>query len=424
MSKNVKKNLFISLICVFIIAFTLCLSSVLLSYKSNMKILEPLKLEESESLKLLNNIDYPNQNNKQQAIKESSVAILNNFAINVTNEVFKKSENEIFSPISLYMALSMLLEGVSDSIAEEELIKLLGLEQENLRNTLNKVYDNNYYSNTFGRMYMANSIWISDSFSVNSAYSKVLKNHYFAESYHVDFKNKDSKESIIKWLNYYTENLLDLSLSNYPIKDNLAILLINTIYFNNEWLVKFDENSTRFGNFSLDDKTNIEIEYMLHQIETKYKVTEDYTIVQDYFENGNTITYLMPNVKDFFYSNNIMDNLEEGTVNLAIPKFKLTKSYDLKENLKKLGINKIFEKSNSLEKIGENLFVDYIRQDVGIDFSENGVEAAASTSIGISKTSLPHGEINISLTKPYYYCIKDASGIVLFVGYVNNPNQI
>lgn len=420
MRKKNKISLIVLFVCSITIIFTIYLVNIFDYSEGEMKKIKPLKIEETENLKLISKIDYPKQNYQQWIIEEDYVKIINSFAEKITKQVFKDNENEIFSPISLYIALSMLLEGVSNSSAKNELICLLGLEQKCLRQCLNKIYENNYYSNYYGRTYMANSIWISNNFFVKENYSKILKNHYFAENYYVNFKNMDSKKKIIKWLNYYTEDMLNLSLENYYISDDLTLLLINTIYFNNNWLIQFDEKNNHKSVFNLTNEVTTEINYMMHQIETYYNVNEDYVLVQDYFENDNTITYIMPQNNNFSY-NNIEQSLNIGIVNLSIPKFKFIKNYDLKEDLKELGVKQIFENNNSLENISKNLFVDYIRQNVGIDFSEKGVEATSITSIGINKTSLPHNEINIILDKPYYYIIKDANGIILFIGYVNNP---
>ena len=81
---------------------------------------------------------------------------------------------------------------------------------------------------------------------------------------------------------------------------------------------------------------------------------------------------------------------------------------------------KIFEK-DSLNKIGENLSVNYIKQNVGIKLSESGAKAAAVTSIGIMKSSLVVDPITIKLDRPFLYLIKDANNVLLFVGILNYP---
>lgn len=42
----------------------------------------------------------------------------------------------------------------------------------------------------------------------------------------IDFTKRKEKDKIIKWINYYTENVLKLDRNNYQIEDNLALLLL------------------------------------------------------------------------------------------------------------------------------------------------------------------------------------------------------
>lgn len=419
---QIKTQVMITLIGICSILLAICaISSKQENKNAFYPVIEAIELEESESLERLNDVDYPSQNRNLVNIKEEYVDALNLFSVEVAEEVFDRNQNEVFSPISLYMALAMVLEGTTDSLAEYELTNLLKLELDDIRIALNKLYRNNYYSNVFGRAYMANSVWISKNIEVKENYTKELRNNYYTEAYRVDFTSETTKENIVKWINHYTEDLLKLNLSNYQIDNSLAMLLINTIYFNNKWQVEFDKEATQKALFTLNNKETVSADFMTHQIETKYKITEDYTLVIDNFENGNTITYLMPNDELFYYRSNLLNNIKEGTVNLSIPKIKLTKNYDLKDSLRTLGINEIFDKDNCLKNISDSLFIEYVKQDVGIEFSESGVEAAAVTSVGAFKTSIPE-EVTIVLNKPFYYCIKDPSGVILFIGIVNNPN--
>lgn len=259
---------------------------------------------------------------------------------------------------------------------------------------------------------------------INSEYLNFIKDNFYAQSYEIDFTKRKEKDKIIKWINYYTENVLKLDRNNYQIEDNLALLLLNTIYFDNKWLIAYDKEKTVEDTFYLDKNNTKMVEYMNHQISTLYKKTSEYVVVMDYFENNNTITYIMPTIpfdklcsKDF---TSFTNDLVMGEVNLSVPKFDYSKEYNLNEALKSLGVRKIFEK-DSLNKIGENLSVNYIKQNVGIKLSESGAKVAAVTSIGIMKSSLVVDPITIKLDRPFLYLIKDANNVLLFVGILNYP---
>ena len=404
----------------FQFSLLILLGMVMMSCKKRETIeLKNLQFKDNDNFSTLSQVNYPSLNYEVGSIDNDMIAEINHFSYKLIKKIFTVQDNQLFAPLSLYMALSMLVEGTS-STTSAELENLLGQKREKLTKQLKLIYENNYYSNQNGRVYLANSLWLKKGLKINSEYLNFIKDNFYAQSYEIDFTKRKEKDKIIKWINYYTENVLKLDRNNYQIEDNLALLLLNTIYFDNKWLIAYDKEKTVEDTFYLDKNNTKMVEYMNHQISTLYKKTSEYVVVMDYFENNNTITYIMPTIpfdklcsKDF---TSFTNDLVMGEVNLSVPKF----DYNLNEALKSLGVRKIFEK-DSLNKIGENLSVNYIKQNVGIKLSESGAKAAAVTSIGIMKSSLVVDPITIKLDRPFLYLIKDANNVLLFVGILNYP---
>lgn len=408
----------------FQFSLLILLGMVMMSCKKRETIeLKNLQFKDNDNFSTLSQVNYPSLNYEVGSIDNDMIAEINHFSYKLIKKIFTVQDNQLFAPLSLYMALSMLVEGTS-STTSAELENLLGQKREKLTKQLKLIYENNYYSNQNGRVYLANSLWLKKGLKINSEYLNFIKDNFYAQSYEIDFTKRKEKDKIIKWINYYTENILKLDRNNYQIEDNLALLLLNTIYFDNKWLISYDKEKTVEDTFYLDKNNTKMVEYMNHQISTLYKKTSEYVVVMDYFENNNTITYIMPTIpfdklcsKDF---TSFTNDLVMGEVNLSVPKFDYSKEYNLNEALKSLGVRKIFEK-DSLNKIGENLSVNYIKQNVGIKLSESGAKAAAVTSIGIMKSSLVVDPITIKLDRPFLYLIKDANNVLLFVGILNYP---
>ena len=408
----------------FQFSLLILLGMVMMSCKKRETIeLKNLQFKDNDNFSTLSQVNYPSLNYEVGSIDNDMIAEINHFSYKLIKKIFTVQDNQLFAPLSLYMALSMLVEGTS-STTSAELENLLGQKREKLTKQLKLIYENNYYSNQNGRVYLANSLWLKKGLKINSEYLNFIKDNFYAQSYEIDFTKRKEKDKIIKWINYYTENILKLDRNNYQIEDNLALLLLNTIYFDNKWLIAYDKEKTVEDTFYLDKNNTKMVEYMNHQISTLYKKTSEYVVVMDYFENNNTITYIMPTIpfdklcsKDF---TSFTNDLVMGEVNLSVPKFDYSKEYNLNEALKSLGVRKIFEK-DSLNKIGENLSVNYIKQNVCIKLSEIGAKAAAVTSIGIMKSSLVVDPITIKLDRPFLYLIKDANNVLLFVGILNYP---
>ncbi len=126
------------------------------------------------------------------------------------------------------------------------------------------------------------------------------------------------------------------------------------------------------------------------------------------------------------------ENFEDGSViklTGSIPFFKYNKDYDLKKELKKVGIEKIFDSEQAdLSKMlsVENQAIDLMGHKADIEFSNDGIKAAAVTYGGGMgdaaggfdyRFEVPVTEIDINFDKPFFYIIRDkATGEVWFAG--------
>ena len=63
---------------------------------------------------------------------------------------------------------------------------------------------------------------------------------------------------------------------------------------------------------------------------------------------------------------------------------------------------------------GHNLYIDKVKQKTYVDINEEGTEAAAVTSVGISYTSAPP---LMRVDRPFIFVIRERlSGTILFMG--------
>ena len=130
--------------------------------------------KDSKNFKTLNDVVYPEKeylsySKIDNSIRYNDFEYLNNFMNVTTKELFTKHDNYIYSPISLYMALGMLVQGADEGTQKEILTLLQGNTDYSLE-TINKynqaIYNHNYYKNDKGLTKMANSIWIKKGFEV------------------------------------------------------------------------------------------------------------------------------------------------------------------------------------------------------------------------------------------------------------------
>lgn len=132
------------------------------------------------------------------------------------------------------------------------------------------------------------------------------------------------------------------------------------------------------------------------------------------------------------------DNFKEGVVtNIKgnIPLFKYEFELQLMDDLKKLGINDIFNQNKAnLSNITsqKGMYIFSAKHKANIEFSNDGIKAAAATAFGGAGAAkcgtfnyefeVPVEKIDITFDKPYLYIIRDkTTGEVWFTGTVYNP---
>lgn len=131
------------------------------------------------------------------------------------------------------------------------------------------------------------------------------------------------------------------------------------------------------------------------------------------------------------FKDGVVTDLEGG-----IPLFKYDYELDLMKDLKSLGISNIFdEKTADLSKMTseKNAYIGTAKHKATIDFSNDGIKAAAVTAIGgmgaagcyfTYNYDVPVEKVDLMFDKPYIYFIMDKSSKeVWFTGTVYNPTQ-
>jgi serpin B len=68
---------------------------------------------------------------------------------------------------------------------------------------------------------------------------------------------------------------------------------------------------------------------------------------------------------------------------------------------------------------GDSLFISFVKQNSFVNVNEEGTEAAAVTTVGVSLTSAPP---SIRFDRPFVFVIRERlSGTILFMGKVAVP---
>jgi serine protease inhibitor len=350
----------------------------------------------------------------------------------------KGTENIMISPFSITSALSMTLNGAAGETFEA-MRKILGLEQktlEQINNTYLKLMTEMVPVDKRVVVEIANSVWVEKRLIVKQPFITELQKSYKAEARDIDVTNPDAVNTVNGWIAEKTHDKITDMLDK--LDPDLAMLLINAVYFNGKWRYRFDKAETKEEPFYSTPSVSKTVP-MMHQTENLKAVKRNnLTIAEIPYGQGNyTMVVVLPdeNVTTSDVANSLtpsiwqewMGLLAENThkVDLSIPRFKYMYKRLLNDDLIGLGMGIAFTDFADFGNISDQgLKISRVLHQTFIDTNEEGTEAAAATVVEIVFTTANPTPlvVKVTLDHPFLYFIRETStGTILFMGRVSDP---
>lgn len=398
-------------------------------------------LIESENFKKLNKVTPPSYTlTSAYKAKSESNTDLDYFMNKTYPQIALNNDknNTIYSPLSLYYALALLKEGVSDSQANNELNSLMSYSDYD-SSFLKELYLSDHYKDEKkGSLYLHNSSWLNKKYEGNKEYFAKLANNYYSEGYSTYFDD-EGLSNMVKWMNNNTENFLNIDKDTFSVNKDTVLALINTLYFNGLWEKEFSTTNSSSNSFYVEEGKSVSANYMYQNHEGKYFGNSQYEMAQLNFINGEHIDFIKPNkdikLNDFIKSddyeeaiNNSLNSKKYVNKDLYyyIPRFSYQNFLSLKDTLRSLGVSKIFTPgsiNNIVKALKDELYVGSIEQIAKIELKEEGVKAAAVTLIACETSAVMGESVEFNLNSPFIYVIRDRSNMPLFIGSVFDPSK-
>lgn len=364
----------------------------------------------------------------------------NNFAFDLLKTTINNDQepNVFISPLSVSMALSMVLNGAKGETAAEMFQALrvsdYTMEQVNdynktLRDALLKVDP----STELG---IANSIWNKSGFPFIQAFINTNQTYYDAEVSEMDFSDPSTLTVINNWCSEATNGKIPEVLDKIP--PEAVSYLINAIYFKGIWQSKFEKKQTANDQFTTAGGSTQMVPMMRQTEEFQYASTENGGYLQLPYGNGafNMVVILPHTGKsvDKLLGELTIENwkgliYKTCKVNLKLPRFKLACDYQMgKAILPEMGMHKAFTEDADFSGIAaaSPLFISRVIHKTFVEVNEEGTEAAAVTAVEILNTSVPAEpeQIDFFVNKPFLFLIKENStGAILFAGKIGEIND-
>jgi serpin B len=372
---------------------------------------------------------------RENQLDESFEKALENFSYTSASKLLSgKTENISYSPISLYMALSIAGTG-AQGVTQDEIFSTLGtsgMDKDYLSEQNSKLFRLLYSDNEIGKLKIANSLWLHKNTAFEDEFIDNTVQSFYASLYNVDFSDKNTSKLMSNWISENTKGVLSPQIE---IDKEQIMSIMNTVYFKDEWIGRFNENETKTDTFYLTDGSEIKCDFMNSTYSTHgFTKGEGFTAASLGLKNSSSMTFVLPDKgisidsllatpeKTASLFNN--ENSITGEVIFQIPKFTYGSSIDLSDTLQSMGVKTAFKSSADFSGITEGtVFISNIKQQTHVAIDEKGVEAAAFTEIIYSGSAPPKDEVaEMILNRPFIFAI-ESDGKLLFVGVVNNPNE-
>lgn len=384
----------------------------------------------------LTNVSNQIANREKYQTDQNFNQAIDNFSFATTSKLFNSCDknNISYSPVSLYMALSIAGTG-SKNTTQDEIFYVLGTKGKDIdyisdqNSKLSNLLD---FDDKIGKLKIANSIWVQKNIAINKTFNDNAVNKFNASLFNIDFGDKNSSKLISNWISKNTNGILS---PNIDIDKEQIMTILNTIYYKNEWIDRFDKDKTKTDTFYLSNGSKIQCDFM-NSTYSSHEFTRGsgFTASELNLKNGDSMIFVLPDqgisieslvstpekVASIFNNKNNIN----GKVIFQVPKFSYGNSLKLNDILKSMGMQAAFKNSADFSGItNSTAFISSVKQQIHIGINEEGVQATAFTKIDYMGCARPKDEVaEMILNRPFIFAIK-SNDTILFIGIVNNPAE-
>lgn len=341
------------------------------------------------------------------------------------------TKNYTYSPLNIFLALSMLAE-TTDGNSRKQILDVLGYDNMvTLREHANLLNTAHNFQTDMGICSVANSLWLSEQYKFNqNTLDKIAEIHRGA-SYYGNFANPEYVTAFKEWINNSTHGILQNHVENMNVAPSSVMQLVSTIYFSSEWSSGFDKAQNTYSIFKTPDgKIKCEFMNKYKSQDISYYLGDNYSKVTLHTQSNIYLSIYLPDkgvsIEDVLAGGLNNDKYIDAKVNLSLPKFDFSTEYDLTKMLPYLGVTDIFDDQVSnfspLLESDNSLYISQADHSARISIDEKGCTAGAFAQFGglMGGVSDPK-EVDFIVDRPFIFVLESTSSIPLFIGIVNNP---
>ena len=325
-----------------------------------------------------------------------------------------------------------ILEGIGSEVMEMDEANVL-CNKEHLHLTSWKEGEGDYIptieTNTF--------LWVKKGMKLKPDGLTCVSSDFNVVLREVDFSQPDTKDIINKAVDVASHGLIKEV--NSDIQPLTQMLLTDILYFKAKWDERFYEEDTKERIF-YGTKGKEKVPMMRKTDSLMFSETQTCQVVQLRYmcmseqDKYFTMRIYLPKEKcsisdvlHELWNNEFYFDMTEEDVKLTLPKFTIKSNADMKQVLKDIGLECIFESADIVPGLVNDVRIDDISQQVKIKVDENETEAAALTEMCVAMGPPPteiREPVIMNVNRPFMFEIaEEYSNTILFTGIINHIEE-
>ncbi|XP_009945459.1 PREDICTED: serine protease inhibitor A3M-like [Leptosomus discolor] len=348
-------------------------------------------------------------------------------------------KNVFFSPMSISTAFAMLAVGAKSTTLSQifEGLGFNGLTEtriHDIHESFHKVLAVLNCTDVNITLNIGNSLFTAIGYEPQETFLQNTKQFYDAEFFSSDFhKPEEAKKTINKFVEEKTKGKIPELIGH--LDPSTVLVLVNYIYFKASWEMPFDPLLTYEDDFFVNTNASVRVNMMQRDSNYDSYYDQDLSceVVELPYQGTARALLILPDdgkmkqVEDALSKETVCkwgNKLVTRRLDLQLPKFSISGSYDVKNLLTEMGITEVFSSSADLSGISgsRDLRVSQAIHKALLKVDEAGTEAAGATAIML--TRVLHPSVTIKFNRPFIILISDKrTSTTLFMGKIVDPTK-
>lgn len=333
---------------------------------------------------------------------EQAVAAINQFALDIYQQLQGAQGNLFLSPTSIAAALAMAYAGARGETAQQMADVLhLGLDPA-IHDSFQSLFEILNSAERPHELNVANALWPQEGYPFREEYLARIQASYGGASQPLDYTTEataeEARQIINRWVEQQTHEKIRNIIAKGMLNEKTRLVLTNAIYFKGQWETGFNPALTESRPFYLTSGQTIDVPTMSLISQFRYREQDGFQVLEmPYKDQELSMVLLLPQAGTRLgdLGSETLMRVEQWLsgspgsreVSVRLPKFQTTVTSPLAKTLDDLGMPLAFDPGRAdfsgmaTLSPGETLFFSAVAHKAFLEVNEEGTEAAAATAI-------------------------------------------